>query len=102
MNDTLESQYAYAILEVVNEIPKGKVATYGQIAKLIGREKNARLVGRVLSHAEYYGEYPCFRVVNASGRIAPNFMEQYGLLVKDGVIMKDSTHVDMRLCKWNI
>ena len=38
----------YEILSVVEEIPPGKVATYGQIAHLIGREKNARLVGRII------------------------------------------------------
>ena len=48
----------YEILSVVDEIPEGRVATYGQIAKLIGKDKNARLVGKVLSMAEYYGEYP--------------------------------------------
>ena len=36
----------YEILSVVEEIPSGKVATYGQIAKLIGRDKNSRLVGK--------------------------------------------------------
>ena len=46
---------AYEILSVVEEIPKGNVATYGQIARLIGREKNARLVGTILSRAENYG-----------------------------------------------
>ena len=51
----------YEILSVVEEIPAGRVATYGQIARLIGREKNARLVGKVLSQAEYYGSYPCHR-----------------------------------------
>jgi Predicted methylated DNA-protein cysteine methyltransferase len=39
----------YEILSVVAEIPAGCIATYGQIARLIGREKNARLVGKVLS-----------------------------------------------------
>ena len=43
----------YEILSVVGEIPEGKVATYGQIARLIGRDKNARLVGKVLSMAEF-------------------------------------------------
>ena len=48
----------YEILSVVEEIPAGRVATYGQIARLIGREKNARLVGKVLSQAEYYRLLP--------------------------------------------
>ena len=52
----------YEILSVVEEIPEGCVATYGQIARLIGRDKNSRLVGKVLSMAEYYGDYPCHRV----------------------------------------
>lgn len=100
MRQTLEQELAYAILEVVNEIPKGKVATYGQIAKLIGRDKNSRLVGRVLAHAEMYGEYPCFRVVNSTGRVAPHFEEQVSLLIKDGVVMKDARHVDLKKSLW--
>ena len=66
----------YEVLEVVGEIPSGKVATYGQIAKLIGRPKNARLVGKILSQVEICGDYPCHRVVNASGRLVPGWFEQ--------------------------
>lgn len=61
----------YQILSVVEEIPQGRVATYGQIARLIGRERNARLVGKVLSLSDYYGKYPCHRVVKHSGRLTP-------------------------------
>lgn len=64
----LDEDLIYEILSAVGEIPYGRVATYGQIARLIGRDKNARLVGRVLSRAEYYGDYPCHRVVNHQGR----------------------------------
>ena len=71
MKSILEEGLIYQILSVVEEIPEGYVATYGQVARLIGREKNARLVGRVLSMAEYYGDYPCHRVVNHAGRLAP-------------------------------
>ena len=63
----LDENLIYEILSVVEEIPSGKVATYGQIARLIGRERNARLVGKVLSMSEYYGDYPCHRVVNHRG-----------------------------------
>ncbi len=54
----MDESLIYEVLSVVEEIPAGKVATYGQIAALIGREKNARLVGRILSMAQYYGQYP--------------------------------------------
>ena len=76
MKKILDERLIYEILSVVEEIPQGKVATYGQIARLIGREKNARLVGRVLSMAEYYGSYPCHRVVNHAGRLVPGWHDQ--------------------------
>ncbi len=91
----------YEILSVVEEIPEGKAASYGQIARLIGREKNARLVGKVLSMSEYYGEYPCRRVVNHAGRIAPHFYEQKNLLFEEQVEFKDDTHVDMKKYRWD-
>ena len=76
MKHVLDEDLIYEILSVVEEIPEGCVATYGQIARLIGREKNSRLVGKVLSMAEYYGQYPCHRVVNHAGRPAPGWREQ--------------------------
>lgn len=97
----LTEDLIYEILSVVEEIPAGKVASYGQIAKLIGRDKNARLVGKVLSMAEYYGEYPCHRVVNHAGRLAPFFFEQRDLLLKENVSFRDETHVDMKKCRWD-
>lgn len=96
----MDERLIYEILSVVAEIPEGKTATYGQIARLIGREKNARLVGKVLSRAEYYGDYPCHRVVNHAGRLVPGWLEQRALLEGEGAIMKDETHVDLRLCGW--
>ena len=76
MKQVLDEDLAYEILSAVEEVPEGKVATYGQIAKLIGRSKNARLVGQVLSRAEYYGDYPCHRIVNHCGRLVPGWEEQ--------------------------
>lgn len=96
MPKILDEDLIYEILSVVEEIPEGKVASYGQIAKMIGRDKNARLVGKVLSMAEYYGDYPCHRVVNSAGRLAPHFTEQKHLLLNEGVRFKNNGCVDMK------
>ena len=63
MGTILDDELIYNILSAVEDIPEGRVASYGGIARMIGRPKNARLVGKVLSVSEYYGEYPCHRVV---------------------------------------
>ena len=96
----MQEDVIYAILSVVEEIPEGKVATYGQIARLIGRERNARLVGKVLSRAKYYGTYPCHRVVNHAGRLAPGWPEQRALLEAEGVALRDDIHVDLSRFGW--
>ena len=46
MANVMQEDLIYEILSVVEEIPEGNVATYGQIARLIGRDKNSRLVGK--------------------------------------------------------
>lgn len=98
----LDDDFAYEVLSVVEEIPEGCVATYGQIAQLIGRPKNARLVARVLAHAEYYGEFPCHRVVNHAGRLAPGWPEQAVRLRMEGVELKDETHVELKRFQWKL
>ena len=87
----------YEILSVVAEIPEGRVCSYGEIARLIGREKNARLVGKVLSNAALYGDYPCHRVVDHAGRLAPGWPEQADLLLAEGVPLKANGCVDLAL-----
>ena len=99
---SFDEAFAYEVLSVVEEIPEGKVVTYGQIARLIGRPRNARLVGRILRGAEQYGSYPCHRVVNHAGRLAPGWPEQADLLRQEGVPMKDDTHVDLKKCRWEV
>lgn len=101
MKQVLNEQLVYDILSVVEEIPVGKVASYGQIAKLIGREKNARLVGRVLSRAEHYGDFPCHRVVNHAGRLAPGWPEQRILLEEESIEFTPDGRVNMRRFQWN-
>lgn len=96
----LDDELAYEILSVVEEIPEGHVASYGQIARLIGRERNARLVGKVLSMSSRYGSYPCHRVVDRSGRTAPGWHEQRALLEAEGVAFREDGRVEMARHRW--
>ena len=89
------------ILSLVTEIPAGKVASYGQLAALAGMEDKARWVGWVLRHSQMYGDYPCHRVVSASGRTAPGWPEQRQLLEEEGVGFLPSGRVDMSLYAWD-
>lgn len=102
MKRTLNESLIYQILSAVSEIPEGRVATYGQIAALIGRDRNARLVGRVLSRAQFYGDYPCHRVVNHAGRTAPGWREQRFFLEQEGVEFRENGCVDMKRFQWEV
>lgn len=97
----MDEKLVYEILSVVGEIPPGCVASYGQIARLIGRGRNARLVGKVLSRAAFYGDYHCHRVVNHAGRTAPGWREQRLLLEAEGVGFKANGCVDMQHFRWD-
>ena len=101
MRKVLNTDLIYEVLSVVEEIPEGRVATYGQIARLTGRDRNARLVGRILSMAEFYGNYPCHRVVNHAGRTAPGFRDQRRLLEAEGVAFKANGCVDLENFRWD-
>lgn len=78
------------IYEAVKKIPKGHVATYGQIAALAGDKKMARAVGNALHKNPDPENIPCFRVVNAKGELSGEFAfggagAQEKLLREDGV-----------------
>lgn len=98
----MDQDLVYLILSIVQEIPKGKVASYKQLAVLADRPKNARLVGKILSHASYFGEFPCHRVVNSAGRLVPGWENQRTLLEAEQVIFKENGNVDMKKCQWRV
>lgn len=82
------------IYEAVKRIPKGHVATYGQIAQMAGDKKMARAVGNALHKNPDPEHIPCFRVVNAKGELAGAFAfgggrAQEDLLRQDGVEVID-------------
>ncbi len=93
------------VYEVVEQIPEGMVATYGQVALLAGRPRSARYVGYALHSNPRPGEIPCYRVVFADGRICEGFAfggpdAQRELLMGEGVMFTDPMHVDLAACRW--
>lgn len=83
-------------LGIADSIPPGRVMSYGQIAELMGRPKNARLVGKIMSMQDRFGNHPCHRVVNSAGRTVPGWTEQRELLEAEGVEFRANGNVDMR------
>lgn len=94
-----------AVYEVVRKIPRGKVATYGQIAAILGNIRWARVVGYAL-HDNPDGDYtPCYRVVNKAGRVSDAFIfggknRQIELLRNDGIEVSDEGYVNMEKFQW--
>ena len=74
---TSSKELAQLILQVVALIPYGKVATYGQVAKMAGLPKHARLVGRVLHQVEE-AQLPWHRVINSQGKISLRKLDAHG------------------------
>ena len=101
------------VLNIVSQIPRGKVTTYGHIAAWAGWPSHSRMVGRTLryscvpsvasdqrSSAPGAEELPCHRVVNIAGRTAPGWSRQRILLEEEGVTFKPNGHMDMDKHLW--
>ena len=94
------------IYSVVSQIPKGKVATYGLVAKLAGNPRWARVVGYALHNNPDRSKIPCHRVVNREGKVAQSFVfggenEQIRLLENEGVEVIDGK-VNLEKYLWNV
>lgn len=93
------------IYEVVRQIPKGTVATYGQVAALAGNKRWARVVGYALHVNPDPENIPCYRVVTKEGCVSEAFAfggenRQVELLKADGVRFRDG-HVIMEEYQWD-
>lgn len=93
------------ILQVIKQIPPGKVATYGQIAKLAGTQ-NPRLVGFALAGQKEDTDVPWFRVINSKGKISFSeendaFKIQYSLLNSEGVKFDNKNRIDLNIYRWS-
>ena len=94
------------IYEQVRKIPRGKVATYGQIAMLAGNPRWSRVVGYALHANPDPDGIPCYRVVDRMGRLSEAFVfggvnKQKELLSADGVEVSEDNRVDLEKYLWN-
>lgn len=82
------------VYEFLRTIPKGKVATYGQIAEYLGNKKLARVVGNILHNNPNDNKYPCYKVVDSKGNLSKHFAfggieKQKEKLEKDGIAVNN-------------
>lgn len=105
MEPTAKEGFFERVYQMVEQVPEGMVATYGQIAKLVGEPRRARYVGYALHVNPRPGIIPCHRIVFADGRLAPGFAfggpeAQRELLEAEGVSFLADGHVDLSANRW--
>ncbi len=99
----VQEQTQARLFQVIHTIPKGKVATYGQVAELAGLPRAARLVGNTLKNLPKGSKLPWHRVVNTSGKISlpmdGNGSVQQNRLEKEGVVFLNGK-INLRHFLW--
>lgn len=92
------------IVKVIQQIPTGKVATYGQIAHLAGNPRASRTVSFVLHSSSSKLKLPWHRVINSKGSISlpkgGGFEKQRDLLLKEGIALDEKGHIDLKRYGW--
>jgi len=86
------TKFEKQVLEAVRRIPRGKLVTYKQIAKIIKKPKSQRAVGNALEKNPYPIKIPCHRVIRADGKVGGykwGKMRKIGLLRKEGIEIKN-------------
>jgi methylated-DNA-protein-cysteine methyltransferase-like protein len=91
-------------ISLIQRIPRGKVATYGQIADLAGNRRGARMVVRILNSSSEKYDLPWHRIVNRNGQISlprgNGYELQKELLEKEGVVFGSEDTIDLRKYLW--
>ncbi|WP_455140330.1 MGMT family protein [Candidatus Hodarchaeum mangrovi] len=102
---TKRSTFSNEVINIIKSIPKGKVATYGQIAALAGNPRGARQVTWLLHSATEKENLPWHRVVNSQRRISlpkeGGYEEQKMLLISEGVVFDSLDRIDFHQFLWN-
>ena len=95
------------IYDVVLQIPRGKVATYGQVAQLAGLGGHARMVGYALHNLPENSVIPWQRVINAKGQISfppdsPHWNLQRALLEAEGIRFDEDDKISLACYRWEV
>lgn len=107
MAESIIKELAPMIFQVIAQIPYGRVASYGQIARLAGIPKHSRLVGYVLKHMDADSSLPWYRVINSQGKISLSKLNDQGqniqaqLLMAEGILVIGDK-VKMKEFQWDI
>jgi methylated-DNA-protein-cysteine methyltransferase-like protein len=102
---TMRNNFFEEVYRVVNMIPAGRVATYGQIAEYLGNPRGARAVGWALRALPEGRDVPWHRVVNAAGRISSagrglGVQQQRAMLEDEGVVFDPQGRIDLCTFGW--
>ena len=101
----VSSDFARKVLKLIKSIPRGKVASYGQIAALAGKPHGSRGVAWILHSSSKVYNLPWHRVINSQGKISfikgsKNFNSQRSLLKKEGIVFNENQRVDFKIYQW--
>jgi len=100
----MSTTFHQRVIKLIKRIPRGRVATYGQIARLAGSPRGARQVVRTLHSSSEKEGLPWHRVVNAQGRIAlrpgDGYELQRALLEAEGVVFSGAGAIDLDSFLW--
>lgn len=100
----MRKSFCDTVYQITRRIPRGKVATYGQIAALAGNPKAARAVGMCMKTNQDIPAVPCHRVVSSDGKLTgystgEGLKTKRDILIKEGVMFIND-RVDLRVSKW--
>lgn len=98
-------EFSKQVMSFIKKVPKGKVATYGQIAKLAGKPQGSRGVAWILNSSSKAHDLPWHRIINSKGQISfpkasSSYRKQKSLLEKEGVQFNQSGQIDMKVFQW--
>jgi methylated-DNA-protein-cysteine methyltransferase-like protein len=104
MRKRLNDTFYEKVKAIIRSVPKGKVATYGQIAAYAGNPRGARQVAWVLHSSSRKYDLPWHRIVGSRGKISLKPMQGYelqkSLLIAEGVAFDGNDYIDLEKYQW--